>query len=329
MGELREALEPARRTGRSIGLVPTMGALHEGHLSLISRARSQCDVVVVSLFVNPAQFNEDADLERYPRREERDRELAEQAGAELLFAPSSEEVYPSGFSSSVEVLGLTDRLEGAVRGSAHFRGVTTVVTKLLNMVQPDIAYFGQKDAQQAIVIRRLVEDLNLPVDIEVCPTVREPDGLAMSSRNAQLSADERPHALALHAALKAASTATSEGMRSAEDLLAVGRAAMEPFAVEPEYLALVSPRTLEPVLRLEQPALLAVAARVGSVRLIDNIVLHPVSQPATQPPVQRIPPAHDLPSVPPSTRSPVRPKAKPLPNSNQANPREAQAICSA
>lgn len=320
VGELREALEPARRAGRSIGLVPTMGALHEGHLSLISRARSQCDVVVVSLFVNPAQFNEDADLERYPRREECDRELAQRAGAELLFAPSSEEVYPSGFSSSVEVLGLTDRLEGAVRGSAHFRGVTTIVTKLLNMVQPDIAYFGQKDAQQAIVIRRLVEDLNIPVGIEVCPTVREPDGLAMSSRNAQLSADERRRALALHAALDAAAAAVSEGMRSTEELLATGRAAMEPYAIEPEYLALVSPGTLEPVARLEEPALLAVAARVGSIRLIDNVVLHPTPRTVLEQPVESTPASH-MPSIPrAATRSP---------DPNQANPREAQAICSA
>jgi pantoate--beta-alanine ligase len=273
--ELRAALQPPRQAGRRIGLVPTMGALHEGHLSLIAKARSQCDVVIVSLFVNPAQFNEGADLERYPRQEERDRELAGQAGADLLFAPSTEEVYPAGFSTSVEVLGLTDRLEGAVRGSAHFRGVTTVVAKLLNMASPDVAYFGQKDAQQVIVIRRLVEDLNIPVGIEVCPTVREPDGLAMSSRNAQLSGDERSRALALHAALQATATAVCAGERSTERLLLAGRTAMAPFDVEPEYLALVSPQTLEPIARLDEPALLAVAARVGSTRLIDNLTLHP------------------------------------------------------
>ncbi|MGA7704003.1 MAG: pantoate--beta-alanine ligase, partial [Solirubrobacteraceae bacterium] len=201
--ELRAALEPAKHSQRTIGLVPTMGALHEGHLSLIRRAREECDVVVVSLFVNPAQFNEAADLERYPRDEGRDRALARAAGADLLFAPPAEAVYPKGFSTSVEVMGLTDRLEGAVRGSGHFRGVTTVVTKLLNMVGPDVAYFGQKDAQQVVVIRRLVEDLDMGVRIEACPTVREPDGLAMSSRNAHLGAGERVRALALSRALAA------------------------------------------------------------------------------------------------------------------------------
>jgi pantoate--beta-alanine ligase len=295
VGELRAALEPARRAGRTIGLVPTMGALHEGHLSLIARARSQCDLVVVSLFVNPAQFNEHADLDRYPRREDRDRSFAAQAGADLLFAPSPEEVYPVGFSTSVEVLGLTDRLEGAVRGSAHFRGVTTVVTKLLNMVAPDIAYFGQKDAQQVIVIRRLVEDLNVAVRIEACPTVREPDGLAMSSRNAHLSPDERTRALALHGALAAAGAAVSGGELSADALIRVARDAMTQFDVKPEYLALVSPDTLEPVSRLDEPALLTVAARLGATRLIDNVTLYP------------------------DVRS----------NPQQPNPREAQAICSA
>jgi pantoate--beta-alanine ligase len=277
--ELRAALDPARSERRTIGLAPTMGALHDGHLSLIERARAQCDVVVVSLFVNPSQFNESGDLERYPRQEDRDREMAELAGADLLFAPSVEEVYPAGFATTVEVFGLTDRLEGAVRGSSHFRGVTTVVTKLLNMVAPDVAYFGQKDAQQTIVIRRLVEDLDIPVRIEVCPTVREEDGLAMSSRNAQLDVVDRARAVALHAALRAAEEAVAAGTGSAEEILAVGRAAMETFDVEPEYLALVSPTTLEPVARLDEPALLAAAARVGAVRLIDNTMLNPVAQP--------------------------------------------------
>jgi pantoate--beta-alanine ligase len=276
VAELRAALDPARHAGRVIGLVPTMGALHEGHLALIARARAECDVVVVSLFVNPAQFNESADMARYPRDERRDRRLAQEAGGDLLFAPTVEEVYPAGFSTSVEVLGLTDRLEGAVRGSAHFMGVTTVVTKLLNMVSPDVAYFGQKDAQQLAVIRRLAQDLNLQVRIEACPTVRESDGLAMSSRNAHLSHDERARALALHAALHAAATEASKGKTSTEELLRAARAAMAPFDVEPEYLALVSPDTIEPVARLEAPTLLAVAARVGATRLIDNVVLHPV-----------------------------------------------------
>src|SRR6202161_159117 len=197
--ELRQALAPARRSGLTSGLAPTMGALHEGHLSLIERARSECDLVVVSLFVNPAQFNEVTDLERYPRSERDDGELAAGAGADVLFAPSAEEVYPPGFATAVEVLGLTDRLEGLVRGAEHFRGVTTGVTKLLCMALPDVAYFGQKDAQQVVVIRRLVADLNLPVRIEARPTVREADGLAMSSRNALLAPEERARALALPA----------------------------------------------------------------------------------------------------------------------------------
>lgn len=277
VSDLRALLQPLRRAGHSIGLVPTMGALHEGHLSLISRARAQCDVVVVSLFVNPAQFNEHTDLDRYPRQEERDRELAEQAKVDFLFVPSPQEIYPAGFSTAVEVLGLTDRLEGAVRGSAHFRGVTTVVTKLLNIVSPDVAYFGQKDAQQLIVIRRLVEDLNMAVRVEACPTVRESDGLAMSSRNAQLTPEERERALALPSALAAVSTAASDGERSATALIDAAREAMVPFEVEPEYIALVSPDTLEPVACLEQPSLLAVAARVGATRLIDNLTLLPVA----------------------------------------------------
>src|ERR1700740_3717258 len=189
---LRSALARHRDAQRRVALVPTMGALHEGHLSLIRHARAHADVVVVSLFVNPSQFNERADLESYPRCERRDAELAQEAGAGVLFAPSVEEVYPPGFATAVEVLRLTDRLEGASRGSAHFRGVTTVVTKLLCMAQPDVAYFGQKDAQQLVVIRRLVADLNLPVRVEALPTVREADGLAMSSRNQLLSADEPP-----------------------------------------------------------------------------------------------------------------------------------------
>ncbi len=275
VAELRSTLAPDRRAGRTIGLVPTMGALHEGHLSLIRRARTRCDVVVVSLFVNPSQFDEHADLERYPRREERDAALAAQAGADVLFAPSVEEVYPAGFATSVEVLGVTDRLEGEFRGAAHFRGVSTVVTKLLSMTQPEVAYFGQKDAQQVVVIRRLVADLNLPVRVEVCPTVREADGLAMSSRNALLSPDERERALALITALRVSAELTDRGERSAAVLLQAAADAMEPFEVEPEYLALVDPDTFQALASIEGPALLVLAARVGAVRLIDNILLAP------------------------------------------------------
>src|SRR6185437_10678172 len=191
VAELRAALVGPRRAGQTIGLVPTMGAFHDGHLSLMRRARRDCDVVVVSLFVNPAQFNDPADLERYPRDHERDRALAAELGVDHLFAPAVEEVYPPGFATTVSVSGITEALEGAHRGRAHFDGVATVVTKLFNMVSPDVAYFGQKDAQQALVIRRLVRDLDMPVRIEVCPTVRESDGLALSSRNAHLSAADR------------------------------------------------------------------------------------------------------------------------------------------
>jgi pantoate--beta-alanine ligase len=285
VGELRAALAPARREGLRIGLVPTMGALHEGHLSLVRSAREQCDLVVVSLFVNPAQFNERSDLERYPRREEHDAALAAAAGADVLFVPSVEEVYPPGFATAVEVLGLTDRLEGAARGSQHFRGVTTVVTKLLCMAMPDVAYFGQKDAQQVLVIRRLVTDLNLPVHIEALPTVREPDGLAMSSRNALLDPGERGRALGLFAALERARASVAAGERSAAALLDTARETLRSFGAVPEYVALVEPDTLEPIDTLSGRALLAIAARIGEVRLIDNAVLQPSSTSTpTQPP---------------------------------------------
>jgi len=284
--ELRSTLLPARREGLTIGLVPTMGALHEGHLSLVRRAREQCDRVVVTLFVNPAQFNERSDLERYPRREPHDADLAASAGADVLFAPSVEEVYPSGFATAVEVLGVTEGLEGVARGAEHFRGVATVVTKLLCMAMPDVAYFGQKDAQQVVAIRRLVEDLNLPVRIEALPTVREPDGLAMSSRNALLDPSERARARALPAALHAARELAATGECSAGALLDAARRMMRPFGVVPEYLALVDPDTLEPLDTLAGEALMAIAARIGAVRLIDNATLRPTVTPA---PSQQLP----------------------------------------
>jgi pantoate--beta-alanine ligase len=275
VGELRAALAPAREGGSTIGLVPTMGALHEGHLSLIRRARQQCDVVVVTLFVNPAQFDE-RDLERYPRSERHDAGLAAEAGADLLFAPAVEEVYPPGFATAVEVLGLTDRLEGAARGASHFRGVTTVITKLLCMAMPHTLYLGQKDAQQVVVIRRLVADLDLPVQIEALPTVRERDGLALSSRNALLDATAQERALALYGALRAAAGLAQAGERSAPELLAAARAVLAAAGVRPDYVALVDPATLEPLAELDRPALLALAASVGGVRLIDNVTLEPV-----------------------------------------------------
>jgi pantoate--beta-alanine ligase len=277
VAELRAALESARRGRLTIGLVPTMGALHEGHVTLIGRAHEQCDVVVVSVFVNAAQFNERADLERYPRHESEDAAAAAAAGADIVFAPSADEVYPPGFATTVEVLGLTDRLEGSARGAGHFRGVTTVVTKLLCMAMPDVAYFGQKDAQQTIVVRRLVEDLNLPVRIEVCPTVREPDGLAMSSRNTLLDPAQREQAASLFAALEAARRLAGEGEREPPALLRAAERELSTSGVEPEYVALVDPDTLEPVAELTGPALLALAARIGDVRLIDNVILEPAT----------------------------------------------------
>jgi pantoate--beta-alanine ligase len=275
VAELRAALRPERAAGRRIGLVPTMGAFHAGHLSLIRRARAACDVVVVSLFVNPAQFGEGEDLAAYPRDEARDAALAEAEGVDVLFAPAADEVYPPGFATTVLVDGLADVLCGdpAHRGPGHFRGVTTVVTKLLNMVQPDAAYFGQKDAQQAFVVRRLVRDLDMPVEIEVCPTVRDPDGLALSSRNAYLSPAERQRALALSRALAAAERAVAGGERSRDAVLAAARAELGAAGVEPEYVELRSADDLSPVERVNGSTLLAVAARVGRARLIDNTIL--------------------------------------------------------
>jgi pantoate--beta-alanine ligase len=275
VAELRAALAPERRRGRSIGLVPTMGYLHEGHLALLRRARADCDVVVMSLFVNPAQFGAGEDLDAYPRDEARDAELADAEGVDLLFAPAVEEVYPDGFATTVSVGGLTSVLDGAPeqRGPEHFAGVTTVVAKLLNMAGPDVAYFGQKDAQQALVIRRLVRDLDFPVRVEVCPTVRDPDGLALSSRNAYLSPAERERALGLSRALRAAEGEVAAGRLDAAAVLAAARAQLEAHGVEPEYLELRSAADLSPAQRVNGATLLAVAAHVGRARLIDNTIL--------------------------------------------------------
>ena len=274
IAELRAALDAPRRAGRRIGLVPTMGALHEGHLSLIRRARATCDVVVMTLFVNPAQFDETADLGAYPRDEARDARLAQDAGADVLFAPPATEIYPQGFATSVRVAAVTEPLEGEVRGAEHFAGVATVVTKLFNIARPDVAFFGQKDAQQVAVIRRLVRDLDIAVAIEVGETVREPDGLALSSRNVRLLNGARRQALALPRALDAARAAVHEGERDPARIGAAARAAMTAYGVEPEYLELVAPDTFVPVDAVgHEPVLVAVAARVGDVRLIDNALL--------------------------------------------------------
>ena len=275
VAELRELLAPERHAGRRIGLVPTMGSFHDGHLSLMRRARAECHVVVVSLFVNPAQFAAGEDLATYPRDEQGDTALAEGEGVDVLFAPAIAEVYPAGFDSVVRVRGVTEVLCGdpRQRGPEHFDGVTTVVTKLFNMVGPQVAYFGQKDAQQALVVERLVRDLDMPVQVELCPTVREPDGLALSSRNAYLSKAERNRAAALSRALAAAEDAVRDGERRAAAVLAAARAELDGAGVEPDYLELRSATDLSPVEQVNGSTLLAVAARVGPARLIDNTLL--------------------------------------------------------
>jgi pantoate--beta-alanine ligase len=274
---LRAELEEPRRQGQTIGLVPTMGYLHEGHLSLLRAARAECDVVVMSLFVNPAQFGPGEDLERYPRDEERDLRLAGEAGVDFVYAPAVDEVYPDGFSTAVAVGGnLTEVLDGDAgrRGAEHFRGVTTVVAKLFNSVAPDVAYFGQKDAQQAAVIRQMARDLDFPVRIEVLPTVREADGLAMSSRNAYLDDEARERAVALSRALQAAERGARE--ESLQAGLEAARRELAGAGIEPEYLEARDAERLEPVAALNgRPVLIAVAARIGAARLIDNVLIRP------------------------------------------------------
>ncbi|HEY4762830.1 MAG TPA: pantoate--beta-alanine ligase [Candidatus Sulfotelmatobacter sp.] len=271
--EMRAASGAARRAGRRLGFVPTMGALHEGHLSLVRAARSSCDALAASIFVNPTQFAPNEDLAKYPRSFERDRELLEREGVELLFAPSVEEMYPAGAVTWVTVEGLSDKLDGRSR-PGHFRGVATVVAKLFHIVDPDAAFFGQKDAAQVAIIRRMVRDLNLPTEIVVCPIVRESDGLAMSSRNAYLDADQRKRALALHRALTRVQRMADGGQRKTSELVAAGRAEfVGESSVRLDYLEIVDPDTLDPVDSISSCALVAVAAFVGSTRLIDNILL--------------------------------------------------------
>jgi pantoate--beta-alanine ligase len=270
--ELRAALDGGRGT---VGLVPTMGAFHEGHLSLMRHARAECDTLVVSLFVNPAQFAAGEDLGSYPRDERRDCVLAAEAGADFVFAPSTEELYPEGFSTTVEVSGVSGVLCGSERsrGAGHFRGVATVVAKLFNICRPDVAYFGQKDFQQTLVIKRLARDLDLPVRIEVCPTVRDPDGLALSSRNAYLSAEERRRALSLKRCLDAGERRLASGAADPEQVLAAAQAVLDSEGVEPEYLELLRADDLElPRWSEGERLVIAVAATIGRARLIDNLV---------------------------------------------------------
>lgn len=270
VGTLRTALADGGRTG----LVPTMGAFHEGHLSLIRAARAACDLVVVWLFVNPTQFNEAADLANYPRDEERDAALAAASGADILFAPTVEQVYPAGFATTVTVAGLGETLEGAHR-PGHFAGVATVVAKMLNMAGPDVAYFGAKDAQQVAVVRRMVRDLDIPTRIEVLPTVRDADGLALSSRNVRLDAEERGRATALYRGLCAGRAALAAGEHDAAALTKLVEETLVRAGVAVEYVAVVDLDTFEPVARVERPALVAVAGWVGATRLIDNLEVAP------------------------------------------------------
>ena len=280
--KISETVEDARATSRSatisgkrVGLVPTMGALHEGHLSLVRAAKAKCDVVAVSLFINPAQFGPNEDFSKYPRTFERDRELLETEGVHLLFAPSVDEMYPKGAATYVTVENLSEKLCGKSR-PGHFRGVTTVVSKLLHIVEPHAAFFGQKDAAQATIIRRMVRDLNIPVEIVVCPIVREPDGLAMSSRNAYLDPRQRKSALVLYRSLMRVQELFNHSERKAARLIAAGK---EVFAQEPsvrlDYFEIVDPANLESLSHLSQRSLVAVAAFVGTTRLIDNIELGP------------------------------------------------------
>jgi pantoate--beta-alanine ligase len=273
--ELRDALAPLRARGE-VGLVPTMGSLHDGHLSLLRGARGRCDVVVMSLFVNPTQFGPSEDLEAYPRDERRDLSLAEAEGVDVVYAPGVDEVYPDGFATAVEVGGgLTDVLDGdrAQRGPEHFRGVTTVVAKLFNSVRPDVAFFGAKDAQQAAVIARMARDLDFDIEIAILPTVREPDGLALSSRNAYLDRSERRRAAAISRALRAAELAAAPG-KATDAALAAARAELDAAGIDPEYLEARDAETLAPASSFNgRPVLVAVAARVGRARLIDNTVI--------------------------------------------------------
>jgi pantoate--beta-alanine ligase len=273
INEMRSASRAVRRAGKRLGFVPTMGALHEGHLSLARAARASSDVMAASIFVNPTQFGPNEDLAKYPRSFERDRELLERGGVELLFAPSVEEMYSAGAVTWVTVEGLSDKLDGRSR-PGHFRGVSTVVAKLFHIVEPDAAFFGQKDAAQVAVIRRMVRDLNFAVEIVVCPIVREPDGLAMSSRNAYLDPEQRNQSLVLYRSLMRVKALADAGERRAAILSAAGRAEFLPASsVRLDYFEIVDPDTLEPLEDVSGGALVAAAAFVGPTRLIDNILL--------------------------------------------------------
>jgi pantoate--beta-alanine ligase len=273
IAEVRSECGRIRAAGKTLGLVPTMGALHAGHLSLVRAAQAGCDAVAVSIFVNPTQFGPKEDFASYPRTFEGDCQTLEAAGVDLVFAPPVEEIYPPGASTFVEVTGLSGRLDGASR-PGHFRGVATVVAKLLNIFAPDRAFFGQKDAAQVAVLRKMVQDLRFAVQLDVCPTVREPDGLAMSSRNRNLNDEQRRQALVLSRALRAVEQLVQGGVQDSAKLLAGAlRVLGEEPAVQVDYCRIVDPDTLEDAADVGRGALVAVAARVGSTRLIDNLLL--------------------------------------------------------
>ncbi len=272
--EMTALSREVRRAGKRLGFVPTMGALHPGHISLVRTARAQSDVVVASIFVNPKQFGPNEDFAKYPRSLESDSAKLSCENTDYLFQPSVEEMYPTGATTWVTVEGITDKLDGRSR-PGHFRGVTTVVAKLFNIVQPDLAFFGQKDAAQAAIVRKMVRDLNFDVEIVVCPVVREPDGLAMSSRNVYLSAAERKQATVLYRALMRVQMLADQGESDSARLAAAGQQVMsEEPSVRLDYFEIVNPDTLDPVASTSGGALVAVAAHVGSTRLIDNILLH-------------------------------------------------------
>ena len=275
VAEMKAVCREITRSGRTLGFVPTMGALHEGHASLVRASKAQCQATAVSIFVNPLQFGPTEDLDKYPRAMERDSKLLQELGVDVLYAPTAGEMYPPGATTYVEVSGISDRLDGASR-PGHFRGVATVVAKLFDIVRPDRAFFGQKDAAQVAVLRRMVRDLDMDVEVVVCPIVREKDGLAMSSRNAYLNPTERKQALVLNRALMRMQFEADAGERDTSKLIETGKSviAEEPGA-RLDYFAIVDPDTLEPASDVSRPALVAVAAYVGATRLIDNILLAP------------------------------------------------------
>jgi pantoate--beta-alanine ligase len=273
IGSVRKLVRQARSKSNSVGLVPTMGALHQGHISLIEKATKNTSFVVVSIFVNPAQFGPKEDFKKYPRTLRNDLKLCENAGADVVFAPSAREIYPQENLTWVNVEKLSQPLCGRSR-PGHFRGVATVCAKLFNIVQPDVAFFGQKDAQQAALIRRMAADLNFPLKIIICPTVRQPDGLALSSRNQYLSPQEKKDAVCLYKSLRKCRQMVALGETRPKKIIAQMRKILSaPASAKIEYIEIVDAKTLQPLIKIDRPALVAIAVRIGSTRLIDNILI--------------------------------------------------------